>query len=158
MSEYTFELFDKTHRMRVEGHSFGSIAATLFAEHEFLIERRGLAKKYHYYSEKYGVEPVVEEKQSRAKNKNGGRKYYPRERKQAEKTVEDVRRSCLMHLIDLVRNHGELVTNRVTGEIVCGGYPNVSIPDVGTPRFVNAYSYHGSLSGSQAALCAESAK
>ena len=162
MGEYTFELFDLTHRMRVEGRSFGAVANRIFAEHGFMIERRALAKKYHYYADKYRIEAAYDQKRatSKASEGTGKRHYYPRNRKKngVDKKQEDLQRACLMLLIDLVRYHGEVVFNRLTGEIVSGGYPNVSIPDVGTPRFVNAYSYHGSLSGSQAALCAENGK
>lgn len=62
-----------------------------------------------------------------------------------------------LHLLDLVRAHGELVTNRLTGEVVSGGYPNIQIPDIGTPRVISPF-VHGSLVGSSMAVCAESGR
>lgn len=63
-----------------------------------------------------------------------------------------VKRGCMLHLLDLVRAHGEIVTDRLTGQVVQGGYPNLDIPELETPAVTHVY-YHGSSLGSPSATC-----
>lgn len=145
------EMLEFVHEQRKSGHTFSLIAGLLQAKFRFNITRARLNALYLKWCQQSGIEAVRDTRVY----------HYDKplnKRKKIKYSQEDIdKRSCLLHLLDLVRAHGELVTNRLTGEVVQGGFPNVDIPDVGTPIIVTP-NYNGSLIGSAALSCAENGK
>lgn len=146
-----YEMLEFVHEQRKSGYTFSSIAGRLQAKYSFNITRARLNALYLKWCQQSGIEAVRDT-----------RVYHydqpPNKRNKIKISQEDLdKRNCMLHLLDLVRAHGELVTNRLTGEIVSGGFPNLNIPDVDTPIIITP-SYNGSICGSAALTCAEFGK
>lgn len=145
------EMLEFVHEQRKLGHTFSSIAGRLQAKFSYNTTRARLNALYLKWCQQSGIEAVRDTRVYHYDKPLG-------KRNKIKISQEDLdKRNCMLHLLDLVRAHGELVTNRLTGEIVSGGFPNVDIPDVGTPVIITP-NYHGSLCGSAALTCAESGK
>lgn len=143
------EQFKEVHEARLKGVTFTAICSELFDKYEITLERRGLNRLYLQWCSKNHIKPVYDASQAyraNAKRKGGVLPY-----------ADMVKRDCMLHLLDLVRAHGEIVTNRLTGEVISGGYPNVDIPDIGTPKLITPQVY-GSLIGSASLSCVEFGK
>lgn len=145
----TRDQFLEVHDARLVGISFTSICADLLEKYGIILDRRRLNRLYLQWCSKNHVKPVYDANQARrsnAKRKHGDLPYDVM-----------IKRDCMLHLLDLVRAHGEVVTNSLTGEVVSGGYPNVNIPDLGTPIKMSGV-FHGSMIGSAALSCVEFGK
>ncbi len=145
------EMMEFVHEHRTAGYTFSAIAGKLQAKYAYNGTRRQLNWMYAKWCQVHKIVPVKDTRvyhYEKTGGKRGKIKYN-----QADLNKRD----CLLHLLDLVRAHGELVTNSLTGEVVEGGYPNVNIPDVGTPVVMNSH-YHGSMIGSAALSCVEFGK
>lgn len=145
------EILEFVHEQRKSGYTFSSIAGRLQAKFSFNINRARLNALYLRWCKQFDIEPVRDTRVYHYDKPLGKRSKIKHSQADLDK------RSCMLHLLDLVRAHGELVTNRLTGEVVSGGYINLDIPDVGTPIIVTP-NYNGSLCGSAALTCSEFGK
>lgn len=142
------EILEFVHEHRKAGFTFSAIAGKLQVRFGVNIGRRQLNAQYARWCQDNDVKHVRDMRVYHSP-KSGGK------RGKIKYNQSDInRRDCMLHLLDLVRAHGGIVTNSLTGEVVEGGFPNVNIPDTGTPVVINAH-YHGSLTGSHALCCAE---
>lgn len=145
------EVMQFVHEQRTAGYTFSIIAGRLQAKYQVSVTRRVLNDQYAKWCRRNFISPVRDTR-TYVYEKTGGK------RGKIKYNQDDLnKRDCLLHLIDLVRAHGEIVTNSLTGEVVEGGFPNVNIPDVGTPIVMNSH-YHGSMIGSAALSCVEFGK
>lgn len=142
-------IMETIHNARRMGFTFSHIREILISEHDFKSTSRNICDRYNRWCLDNGINP--ERRKNPPKRKRSGRLY------ERGDWQENAKKAGLLHLLDLVRAHGEVVFNRLTGEVVQGGFPNVIIPDVGTPIIVTP-NYHGSLCGSAALTCAENSK
>lgn len=142
----TDEIYEEIHAARLRDTRFKQIVKDLFEKHGLVVGYRICNERYLAWCARKNITP-----RKKLRHRPIAKLFFAREE---EVSTFTKRQQCLLHLLDLVRAHGEIVTNRLTGEVVEGGYPNLNIPDIGTPRVVTPY-YHGSLVGSSSASCSE---
>lgn len=141
------EILETIHKYRLMGYNYSHIRDILVKTFNYKCTPRNLCDRYHRWCTDKGISP-------HNKPRKPPRKKFCTKKKETGDWQDRARIAGLLHLLDLVRAHGEVVYNRLTGEVVEGGFPNVSIPDIGTPVVMNSH-YQGSLIGSAALSCAE---
>lgn len=141
------EIIDTIHKYRQMGYTYSHIRDILANTFNHKSTPRNICDRYHRWCADKGLSPYN-------KPRPAVRKKFTTKKKELGDWQDRARIAGLLHLLDLVRAHGEVVYNRLTGEVVAGGFPNVDIPDIGTPVVMNSH-YNGSLIGSAALSCAE---
>ncbi len=141
------EIIDTIHKYRQMGYTYSHIRDILANTFNHKSTPRNICDRYHRWCADKGLSPYN-------KPRPAVRKKFITKKKEVGDWQDRARIAGLLHLLDLVRAHGEVVYNRLTGEVVAGGFPNVDIPDIGTPVVMNSH-YNGSLIGSAALSCAE---
>lgn len=141
------EILETIHKYRLMGYHYSKIRDILATTFEYKTTPRNICDRYHKWCAEKGLSPYN-------KPRPTIRRKFTTKKKETGDWQDRARIAGLLHLLDLVRAHGEVVYNRLTGEVVEGGFPNVDIPDVGTPVVISP-NYHGSLTGSVALVCAE---
>ena len=144
------EIIETIHKYRQMGFTYSHIRDIVANTFGHKTTPRNLCDRYHRWCADKGISPY----QKPRKPLNPRRRKFTTKGKESANWQDKARIAGLLHLLDLVRAHGEVVYNRLTGEVVAGGFPNVDIPDIGTPIVMNTH-YHGSLIGSAALSCTE---
>ena len=131
--EFTEEVMKEIHQLRLDNLAFKAIRRELNARH-------GWSHRWQTYYDYY----------VRWQIKNGFKTRLTIHEMQQSPFAIKV--ACMKHLLDLVREHGPITTNRHTREVVEGGYPNLNIPELESPAITHVY-WNGSGVGSSSAYC-----